>query len=201
MCTREEAEFITRCVLTEATRGVDPATGTGHGVAAEEDWCKTFREVVVPAIEQGSKYISDKHPVDIIGYAKIFTDDFSKDTFDSIAFHATIGDSPSNLNWGRIISLFTFMRHTREDLVAKHRHDDITTLQQWLVDFLNRRDISDWIANTGGWVANTHLPLYHSITPPPPQITISSKGTSTAGGQNSWWSSILSAMKNIFSNR
>ena len=163
MSVGAEVLFIARHVLdvTQNYSTIDPATGT-HNNGVDSSWCTPFREVVVPTIERGYKFISDKHRVDLLGYSKIFSDEFSKETFDSIARNATIGDGLSNLNWGRIIALFTFLKYTSADLTAKRRDEDIKTLQEWLVEFLVREDISSWVAQQGGWVRHT-CSLYNNI--------------------------------------
>lgn len=152
-----QAQFIARYILTPNSLHedqptphlpeVDPATG------APEDWRAQFNKTVAPAIRHGYKYITETrdHKIELVGFAKILVDGFFKENFLSIATTVTTNDL-SKLNWGRIIALFTFLSFVSADLAEKDKHDDVTTLEQWLTEFLNREDISCWVANKGGWV-------------------------------------------------
>ena len=163
MSSRARARYVARYVLTSlgkdqgdqlestASQEVDPATGT------PVEWSTTFLERVAPAIKRGYNYITVtcKHEIDMVGFAKILVDEFLEENFRSItSIIAT--DDISQLNWGRIIALFTFLSFVATDLAEKDRRVDIETLEQWLVKFLSQEDILGWIANRGGWVSVWH---------------------------------------------
>ena len=158
MSSQREAQYVARYVLTSlgedqgdqlestASQEVDPATGT------PVEWSTAFLEKVAPVLKRGYQYITETsdHKIEMIGFAKTLVDEFSEESFRSIT--STIAtDDVSQLNWGRIVALFTLLSFVAAELAEKDRHVDIQTLEQWLVEFLSR-DISGWISGKGGWV-------------------------------------------------
>ena len=157
LCKMSVAEFIAHYVLhsslqyvqplDENPENVDPATGAS-------DWHGNFLSTVAPAIKLGCRSITEAHRVELIGFAKILADNFYKIKFDSITATIVTDDLP-NLSWGRLVALFTFLSFVSAELVEKDRSEDLRTLEQWFVEFLSRKDLSNWVAEKGGWVSGT----------------------------------------------
>lgn len=170
--TREQAWFIADTILKPSAledgqpiiieetglEKIDPTTG-----APSIEWNATFVKTVMPAIKQGYKYITETrdHKIDMEGYAKIMVDVFSEAEFDRI----TTNIASPDLNWGRIVALFTFLSFVKAELVAKGRLDDAVTLREWLVKFLCQNDLSTWIDKSGKWVCFTRSAMTALVYP------------------------------------
>lgn len=152
-----EAEDIARYVTSFLKGGLEslPAEVTTVNTAAGTpvDWHTSFHEIVAPTIERGYQILKQKHGLELLGYAKILVDQFSKDTFLYLATSITTDDL-EGLSWGRIVALFTVLCLVSTDLAEKQRCDTVELLQEWLAAFLSRDDLSEWVAKQGGWVSH-----------------------------------------------
>lgn len=59
--------------------------------------------------------------------------------------------SHETLNWGRVVSLFTFGGKLAEWFWSTQQQDKIDELEDWLTESLSTKE--DWIKQRGGWVS------------------------------------------------
>jgi hypothetical protein len=58
------------------------------------------------------------------------------------------------INWSRIIALFAFCGCLAVNLNEKGMGNFIEIIEKWLVNFLNKSDVLEWLKSKGNWVMN-----------------------------------------------
>jgi hypothetical protein len=67
------------------------------------------------------------------------------------------------INWSRIIALFAFCGCLAVNLNEKRMENFIEMIEKWLVNFLNKSEVLEWLKSKGNWVINFLQYYYRRI--------------------------------------